>query len=181
MSFNPQVLAAELVSLAADLGSLSSEWRSSATLGVHLSALARSLQGVKRAPSSTQTEQAITATSDRGGGVAGEADTEKGVGYTRLNQHGSDPAAVAESETVEASPYPTLYCENLAGGPRHFVVNSKRVIRISNGLFEGIGVRKRPAREKRQLEHTNFLLRHFLLFCYDSSSSSPLSPRHRPH
>lgn len=40
-------------------------------------------------------------------------------------------------DIVEASPFPTLYCENLSGGPLHMVINSNRNIQIDNEFFKG--------------------------------------------
>ena len=48
--------------------------------------------------------------SSGGGGLCAAADAE-----AKRRQE--------EDEYVEGSPYPSLYCENIGGGPRHMVIN----------------------------------------------------------
>jgi hypothetical protein len=145
---SPRVLAAQLVELAAQLETLDGT-ESSAALDVHLGSLARSVENVKQAMRATHQQQQqkqqrqISSPSSLGDessemATGGASKSLRGDGQ---QQHESNRDANGEeANVVEASPYPSLYCENLAGGPRHFVVNSKRVIRITNDLFEGIAV-----------------------------------------
>jgi hypothetical protein len=49
-----------------------------------------------------------------------------------------------DDDILEPSPFPTLYCENLSGGPLHMVVNSSRNIQIDNEFFKGEVVHNNP-------------------------------------